>query len=116
MLKPIPSYLFLENCKTVFLRKFKAYDGKTQANNTKHLIRFKQDKIDALGGDYMIPVCRHEISPRPAGMDLTLRLHVEIKFRSGKAGQLSTWHLFRFACNFFEFFFVNMSVYEIEKP
>ena len=41
----------------------------------------------------MIPVCRDEISPRPAGTDLTLRLHVEIKFRPGKAGQLSTWHL-----------------------
>ena len=40
-----------------------------------------------LGGDYMIPVCRDEISPRPAGTDLTLRLHVEIKFRPGKAGQ-----------------------------
>ena len=70
---------------------------------------------DGLGGDYMIPVCRDEISPRPAGTDLTLRLHVEIKFRR-KAGQFSTWHLFRFACNFFEFFFVNMSVYEIENP
>ena len=70
----------------------------------------------ALGGDYMIPVGRDEISPHPAGMDLTLRLHVEIKFRPGKAGQFSTWHLFRFVCNFFEFFFVNMSVYEIEKP
>ena len=40
-----------------------------------------------LGGDYMIPVCLDEISPRPAGTDLTLRLHVEIKFRPGKAGQ-----------------------------
>ena len=40
-----------------------------------------------LGGDYMIPVCWDEISPRPAGTDLTLRLHVEIKFRPGKAGQ-----------------------------
>ena len=28
---------------------------------------------------YMIAVCRDEISPRPAGTDLTLRLHVEIK-------------------------------------
>ena len=26
----------------------------------------------------MIPVCRDEISPRPAETDLTLRLHVEI--------------------------------------
>ena len=55
----------------------------------------------------MILVCRDEISPRPAGADLTLRLHVEIKFRPGKAGQFSTW---------LEFFFVNLSVYEIENP
>ena len=33
-----------------------------------------------LGGDYMIPVCRDEVSHRPAGTNLTLRLHVEIKF------------------------------------
>ena len=69
-----------------------------------------------LDGDYMIPVCRDEISPRPAGTDLTLRLHVEITFRPGMAGQFSTWHLFRSVCNLLEFFFVNMSVYEIENP
>ena len=69
-----------------------------------------------LDGDYMIPVCRDEISPRLAGADLALRLHVEIKFRSDKVGQFSPWHLFRFVCNFFEFFFVTMSVYEIENP
>ena len=38
----------------------------------------------------MIPVCRDEILPRPAGTDLTLRLHVKIKFCPGKAGQFST--------------------------
>ena len=43
-----------------------------------------------LGGDYMIPVCRDEISPRPAGTNLTLRLYVKIKFRPGNAGQFST--------------------------
>ena len=43
-----------------------------------------------LVGDYIIPVCRDEISPRPAGTDLILRLHVEINFSSGKAGQFST--------------------------
>ena len=79
-------------------------------------IGLSPEELELLGGDYMIPVCRDEISPRPAGTDLTLRLHVEIKFRPGKAGQFSTWHLFRFVCNFFEFFFVNMSVYEIENP
>ena len=32
-----------------------------------------------LGGDCIIPVCRGEVLPRPAGADLTLRLHVKIK-------------------------------------
>ena len=40
----------------------------------------------------------------------------EIKFCPDKAGQFSTWHLIRFVCNFFEFVFVIMSVYEIESP
>ena len=64
----------------------------------------------------MIPVCRDEILTRQTGTDFTLRLHVEIKFCPGKAGQFSTWQLFRVACIFFEFFFVSMSVYEIENP
>ena len=64
----------------------------------------------------MIRFGRDEISPRLAGTDLALRLHEEIKFRPGKAGQFYTCHLFRFVCNFFEFFFVAMSVYEIENP
>ena len=34
----------------------------------------------------MIPACRDETSTRPTGTDFTLRLHVEIKFRPGKAG------------------------------
>ena len=42
------------------------------------------------------------------------RLDVEIKLGPVKAGQFSTWHLFRFACNIFDFFFVTMSVYETE--
>ena len=50
-----------------------------------------------LGGDYMIPTSRDEISTRPAETDFILRLHVEIKFRSGKAGQFSTCYLIRFA-------------------
>ena len=45
----------------------------------------------------MIPACRDEISTRPAETDFTLGLHVEIKFRPGKAGQFSTWYLIRFA-------------------
>ena len=64
----------------------------------------------------MIPVCRGEILPRTAGTDLALQLHVEIKFRPGKVGQFSPWYLFRFACNFFDFFSVNVSIYEIENP
>ena len=56
------------------------------------------------GGNYMIPVCRDEISTRLAGAYFTLRLHVEIKFHHGKAGQFFTCYLFRFAGTFFEFF------------
>ena len=67
-----------------------------------------------LGGDYMIPAFRDEISTRPAEKDFTLWLHMEITFRPGKAGQFSTWYLIRFACIFFEFFFVSMSFYETE--
>ena len=73
-------------------------------------------KLSFLGGDYMIPVCRDEISTCPAGTDFTPRLHVEIKFCPGNGEQFSTWHLFRFVYIFFEFFFVSMSVYEIENP
>ena len=40
---------------------------------------------DQLGDNYMIPTCQDEISARPTGTDFTLRLHVEIKFRPGKA-------------------------------
>ena len=65
-----------------------------------------------LGGDYMIPTCRDEILTRPAEIDFTL--HVEIKFRLGKAGQSSTWYLIRFAFIFFGFFFVSMSFYKTE--
>ena len=67
-----------------------------------------------LGGDHMIPASRDEISTRPAEIDFTLRLHVEIKFRHGKVGQFSTWCLIRFACVFFGFFFVSMSFYKTE--
>ena len=64
--------------------------------------------------DYMIPTCPDEISTHPAEADFTLRLHVEIKFRPGKAGQFSTWYLIRFTCIFFGFFFVSMSFYKTE--
>ena len=67
-------------------------------------------------GDYMSPVCRDKISTRLAGTDITPRLHVEIEFRPGKAGQFSTWHLFRLACISFECSFVRMSVFKIENP
>ena len=68
------------------------------------------------GGDYIIPVCREEISTRPAGKYFNLRLHVEIKICPGKAGQFSTWRVFRFVCIFIGFFFVSMSFYKIENP
>ena len=32
-------------------------------------------RASELGGDYMILVCRDQISIRPAGSDFTLRLH-----------------------------------------
>ena len=60
----------------------------------------------------MIPVGRDEISTRPARTDFPLRLHGEIKFHPDKAGQFSTWYLFRFVFILFYFFFVSMSVYE----
>ena len=62
----------------------------------------------------MVPVCRDEISTRPAEADFTLRLYVEIKFRPGKTGQFSTYYLIRFACVFFGFFFVSMSFYKTQ--
>ena len=43
----------------------------------------------------MILFCRNEISTRPAGTNFNLRLHGEIKFHPGKAGQVSTWYLFK---------------------
>ena len=36
------------------------------------------------GGNYMITVCRGEISLHPAGADLTLSLHGEIEFTKFK--------------------------------
>ena len=60
----------------------------------------------------MIPACRDEISTRPTETYFTLGLHVEIKFRPGKAGQFSTWYLIRFACISFGFSFVSMSFYK----
>ena len=38
----------------------------------------------------MISFCRDEISTRPVGTDSTLRLHGEINFHPGKAGQVFT--------------------------
>ena len=64
----------------------------------------------------MIPVCRDGTSTRSGATDFTLLLHMEIQFRPGKVGKLSTLYLFTFACIFFEFFFISMSVYEIENP
>ena len=65
----------------------------------------------------MIPACQDEISTRPAQIDFTLRLHVEIKFRPGKAGQFCTWYLIilNIICmHFLWTFFVSISFYKTE--
>ena len=46
----------------------------------------------------MIRVWWYEISTRSTGTDITLELHVEIKFRPSKVRQFCTWYLFRFTC------------------
>ena len=52
-----------------------------------HITLIRSSHLEVfLGGDYMIPACRVEISTRPAETDFTLQLHVEIKLRPGKAG------------------------------
>ena len=71
-------------------------------------------KYAHLGRDYMIPDCQDEISTSPAATDFTIRLHVKIKLCPSKTGQFSTWHLIRFACISFRFFFVSMSFYKTE--
>ena len=60
--------------------------------------------------------CQDKTSTHPAGTDFTLQLHVEIKFRPGKARQFFTWYFLRFECIFFVFFYISISVYEIEDP
>ena len=65
----------------------------------------------------MIRACRDEISTRPAETDFTSRLHVEIKFRPGKAGETSTWYLIVLNIICMEFlwsFFVSMSFCKFE--
>ena len=51
-------------------------------------IRIMSDGLDRIVA--LKALCRDEISTRPAEKDFTLRLHVEIKFRPGKAAQFST--------------------------
>ena len=60
----------------------------------------------------MNPVCRDQISTRPAETDFTLRLLREIEFHPGKLGQFSTWFLLKFEYFFFKFLFERMSVQE----
>ena len=65
-----------------------------------------------------VPVSRDEISTRPAGTDFTLRLHASIKFHPGRAGQFSTWYLFRFVQIFFckhvlNYFFIPLRWTEV---
>ena len=66
--------------------------------------------LTLFGGDYMIPACWDGISARSGGTDFTLRFHVEVQFRTGKAGEFSTLYcldLQAFSLNFslFEFFY-----------
>ena len=49
---------------------------------------FRKSKLD---GEYMIQFCQDEISTRLAWTGFTLRLHGEINFHPGNAGQVSTW-------------------------
>ena len=52
---------------------------KAYLKHWKNLETSLTTELNDLGGDYMIPACRDEISIRPAETDFTLRLHVEIK-------------------------------------
>ena len=59
----------------------------------------------------MNPVCRDEVSTRPAGADFTLRLHREINFILARRNNFSPgfyldWYIFK------KFLFGRMSVYE----
>ena len=79
----------------------------------------KRDRVSyQLTGIMLSPtkVKLDEISTRPARTGFTLLLHVEIKFCPSKAGQFSTKYLFRFACIFFKFFLISISVYDVENP
>ena len=92
---------YLENIPSLVLHLYsKIKDGeKWIYSKTGSILSFNSFILappNTLGGANMIPVCWDKISTRPAGIDFTLRLHVEIKFCPGKAGQFSTWHLLRF--------------------
>ena len=54
-----------------------------------------------LGGNYMILVCRNEISTSPAWINFTVQSQEEIKLNLGKMEQFSAWYLFRFVYIFF---------------
>ena len=70
----------------------------------KHVLRHSLYTNLVWGGDYISRFAGMKFQPVQPGY-FTLRLHVEIKFHQGKAGQFSTCYLFRFASTFFEFFF-----------
>ena len=103
-----PKFYCCCNFQTVLIL---TYSTERTCSNILILIQLKTK----WGGDYIILVCLDEFSSCSATTDFTLWLHLEIKFRPGKAGQFSTYHLFRFVCIFFEFFFVSMWVYKIEN-
>ena len=67
-------------------------------NSWKHSILDVAVALDpalVIGGNYMIPFCRDEISTRPARAEIILRLLGEINFHPGKAGHFSTSYSFK---------------------
>ena len=68
-----------------------------------------------LGGNYMIPVCRDDISTSLARIDFTVQLHEEIKFHLGSflpdiCFDLYTFSLQTFVKIFINFFFSQIDV------
>ena len=60
----------------------------------------------------MNPVCRDEVSTRPAGADFTLRLHREINFILARRDKFPPGFYLDLYTFFKKFLFDRMSVYE----
>ena len=96
--------LLLIQIRSKPLKKVK--NSSKQFKIEKQLIKYGEIKVSCR--DYIIPVCRDEISISPSGTYFTLRLHGKIKFHPSKAGKFSTWYLFRFAYIFFQVYCGSM--------